>query len=125
MASEYEYAPELLIDRARELRQKMTHAESILWQALRRKPWGIKFRRQHPIGGFILDFYCSQANLGIEIDGGYHDEAEQMVNDAFRSEALLDRDIDVVRFTNDEVLADLPSVLEAIRREVAERTPTP
>jgi very-short-patch-repair endonuclease len=125
MASEYEYASDLLIDRARELRQQMTRAESILWQALRRKPWGIKFRRQHPIGGYILDFYCSQANLGIEVDGGYHDETEQMVNDAVRSEALLDRDIDVVRFTNDEVLADLPSVLEAIRREVAERTPSP
>lgn len=125
MVSEYEYASELLVDRARELRQRMTRAEAVLWQALRRKPWGIKFRRQHPVGAHILDFYCSQAKLGIEIDGGYHEQSEQLENDTERSKALLERSIAVVRFTNDEVLADLPRVLEAIRREVAARTPSP
>jgi very-short-patch-repair endonuclease len=123
---QYDFAPEISIERARELRQRMTRAEALLWQALRRKPWGVKFRRQHPVGPFILDFYCAQAKLGIEIDGGYHEENAQVENDASRSAAILERrGIDVVRFSNDEVLEDLPSVLEAIRREVALRTPSP
>jgi len=125
MASEYEYASEVLIDRARELRQRMTRAEAVLWQALRRKPWGVRFRRQHPVGAYILDFYCSEAKLGIEIDGGYHDEAQQIEIEDSRSQALLERNIEVVRFSNDEVLVDLPGVLEVIRREVAARRPSP
>jgi very-short-patch-repair endonuclease len=125
MASEYEYASDFLVDRARELRQRMTRAEAALWQALRRKPWGIKFRRQHPVGAYILDFYCNSASLAIEIDGSYHEGTEQMEADTSRSLALRDRSIHIVRFTNDEVLADLPRVLEAIRREVAARTPSP
>jgi leucyl-tRNA synthetase len=126
MAKNYDFAPELSIERARELRQRMTRAEALLWQALRRKPWGIRFRRQHPIGSFILDFYCAQARLGIEIDGGYHEENAQAENDASRSAVILQRrGIDVVRFSNDEVLEDLPAVWEAIRREVALRTPSP
>jgi very-short-patch-repair endonuclease len=126
MAKNYDFASELSRERARELRQRMTRAEALLWQALRRKPWGIKFRRQHPIGAFVLDFYCAQARLGIEIDGPYHDNTEQVEDDASRSVAIVQRrGVDIVRFSNDEVLADLTSVLKAIRREVAVRAPSP
>ena len=64
--------PEIL-DHARELRQPQTPAEQLLWRYLRSRPWeGIKFRCQHPIGRFIVDFYCAQAKLVIEIDGDSH-----------------------------------------------------
>jgi len=126
MPRTYNFAPEISVERARELRQRQTRAEGVLWQALRRKPWGIKFRRQHPVGPFILDFYCADAKLGIELDGGYHDEALQKENDTSRAAAILQRrGLDIVLFSNDEVLADLPDVLEAIRREVTARRPSP
>ena len=63
-----------LQERARELRKAMTQAEQVLWKALRgRRMAGLRFRRQHPVGRFILDFYCPAAKLGLEVDGGIHD----------------------------------------------------
>lgn len=63
---------------ARRLRRNQTHVESLLWRQLRRRELGgIKFRRQHPIGGFVVDFYCDAAELGVELDGGGHASPEQ------------------------------------------------
>ena len=99
--------------RARQLRQPQTPAEAKLWNHLRRKQLGdLKFRRQHPIDRFIVDFYCGEHKLVIEVDGDTH--AMQEEYDAARTEWLQDRGYRVIRFTNDEVHRQLPAVLEAI-----------
>jgi very-short-patch-repair endonuclease len=100
----------------------MTEAERVLWEALRgRRLAGLRFRRQHPVGRFILDFYCPIAKLCVEVDGGIHDlQAEQ---DAERSAALAAGGYRVVRVRNEEVLQDLPSALARI--EAATRPTEP
>ncbi len=101
------------IDRARELRRDATFPERLLWGRLRAsRLCGLKFRRQHPIGPFVADFFCSEHRLVIELDGNSHDgRAEQ---DARRSEYLRQEGLGVVRFGNDDVLRDLEAVLKAI-----------
>jgi very-short-patch-repair endonuclease len=107
-------------ERSRELRREQTEAERELWNGIR--GWGIaKFRRQHPLDRFILDFYCPSARLCIEVDGSVHDGKED--RDAARSEVLEARGIAVIRFTNDEVLHDTRGVLHRIKREVRARSP--
>jgi len=104
-----------LLERARELRQNATRAEQILWQALRNRQVGrLKFRRQHPIGRFILDFYCPEKRLAIEIDGGQHGEPEQHLYDEARTAALAEQGITVLRFSNEEVLNHLEGVLQTL-----------
>ncbi|MGB3207819.1 MAG: endonuclease domain-containing protein [Crinalium sp.] len=100
---------------ARRLRQELTPAESILWQALRgRQIEGLKFRCQHPVGRFIVDFYCPSVKLVIEVDGGIHDQ--QQVYDQARTEKLEAFGYHVLRFTNDQVMKDLSAVLEQISK---------
>ena len=102
--------------RARELRRELTPIETILWQRLRsRRLAGLKFRRQHPIGRFITDFYCAERKLVIEIDGDTH--AEQGRYDASRTAWLEEHGIKVIRFNNRDVLDNLPGVLEMIKDE--------
>ncbi len=101
---------------ARELRRELTPIEAILWQRLRsRRLAGLKFRRQHPIGHFITDFYCAERKLAIEIDGDTH--AEQGRYDTSRTAWLEEQGIKVIRFNNRDVLDNLPSVLEVIKDE--------
>lgn len=98
---------------ARHLRQNLTPAEAILWEELRgRKLEGLKFRCQHPIGRFIVDFYCPSFKLIIEIDGGIH--IQQQDYDQARTDQLQDFGYSVLRFTNDEVINDLPKVINQI-----------
>jgi len=98
---------------ARRLRRAMTPAEKILWEALRgRKLAGLKFRAQHPVGPFILDFYCPARKLVVELDGGIH--AQQAEYDSAREQQLNDFNYRVIRFRNEEVMKDLPSVLKRI-----------
>ncbi len=102
-----------ILARARELRQPQTPAEAKLWAHLRNRQLdGFKFRRQHPIGRFIVDFYCAACRLVIEIDGDSH--AEQIEYDQARTEWLNDLGYQVIRFTNREVFRRLEAVLEAI-----------
>ncbi len=102
--------------RARELRRELTPIEVILWQRLRyRRLAGLKFRRQHPIGPFITDFYCAERKLVIEIDGDTH--AKQRRYDASRTAWLEEHGIKVIRFNNRDVLDNLPGVLEMIKDE--------
>jgi len=104
--------PEIL-KRARELRQRQTPAEQILWQYLRNAQLdGIKFRRQHPIGRFIVDFYCAQTRLVIEIDGDSH--ADQVEYDQMRTNWLESQGYQVIRFTNCEVMEHPVDVMEDI-----------
>jgi very-short-patch-repair endonuclease len=107
--------------RARELRQPQTQAEAILWRQLRdRRLKGLKFRRQHPIGRFIVDFCYPKHKLVVEIDGDTH--ATQTEYDAARAEWLEMQGYRVIRFTNQEVYRQLPAVLEAILAACQEET---
>ena len=82
---------------------------------------GRKFRRQHPVSRFIADFYCHQAKLVIEIDGGYHEDHEQKLADQGRQKELEDIGLLVIRFRNDEVEMDIEGVVERIRVFLLER----
>ena len=100
-------------------RRPLTNAEQILWDALSNKQLnGWKFRRQHPCGTYILDFYCHQAGLCIEVDGAYHLQPEQKELDEIRTKYLQEAGIRVLRFTNQDVAFDLPKVLQAIKFEL-------
>ena len=110
-----------IFENARELRKNATPTEDLLWQELRnRKLCSFKFRRQHPIERFIVDFYCAQHRLAVEIDGDVH--AEQREYDAARTEWLEARGYRVIRFTNDQVFRQLPAVLETILAACPEDT---
>jgi very-short-patch-repair endonuclease len=105
-----------ILARACELRQPQTLAETKHWSHLRnRQLGGFKFRRQHPIDRFTVDFYCAACRLVIEIDGDSH--AEQVEYDQARAEWLSDQGCHVIRFTNRDVFQRLDAVLEAILRE--------
>ncbi|MEO8082601.1 MAG: endonuclease domain-containing protein [Ardenticatenales bacterium] len=109
---------------AREMRRAMTPAEQVLWEALRDgRLDGYRFRRQHSVGRFILDFYCSQRRLVVEVDGGYHDEPEQIARDNARTEHLRRHRYSVLRVSNDAVLHHLDDVLDAIDAHL--NTPPP
>lgn len=100
---------------AAELRKSMTVAEKILWQRLRnRQVNGLKFRRQHPVDVFILDFYCHVKKLAIEVDGGIHNNEEQREWDENRTYELNEFGIKVLRFTNEEVIDQTKEVMKSI-----------
>ncbi len=110
-----EPVPDYLIDNARKLRKNQTDAEALLWQLLRnRQIQNAKFRRQHPINPYILDFYCHEKKLAIELDGGQHNTDEGKVVDQRRTDFLNSKGIRVLRFWNNEVLQKTESVLELI-----------
>ena len=97
------------------MRQRQTDAENLIWYLLRgRRFLGLKFRRQHPIGRYVLDFYCEELHLAVELDGGQHNTDEARRKDSERSEILAARQIEVIRFWNHDVLGDLETVLEAL-----------
>jgi very-short-patch-repair endonuclease len=105
-----------LIAKARVLRKNMTPAESILWDHLRRKALeGYRFRRQHPAGRFILDFYCHPLRLAIELDGSVHHLPEQAEYDADRTAELERLGITVLRFRNEEILQNIDFVIDTIQ----------
>ena len=93
----------------------MTEAEEIFWRFSRNKKYeNIKFRRQHPIGLFIIDFYWAEKKLAVEIDGGIHKDKEVRGNDKERTKTLNDHGISVIRFTNEEVMNNVGDVLRRI-----------
>ena len=102
-------------DRAAELRKNMTKAEKRLWKYLRnRQVQNLKFRRQHPVSFFILDFYCHECKLAIEVDGKIHQQDEQREWDENRSFELNELGIHVLRFTNEEVMNSVLTVVKRI-----------
>ena len=108
----------------RTLRHEMTDAEKALWRILRcRQVSGLKFRRQHPCGDYILDFVCLDKKLVIEVDGGQHGERTEY--DEIRTLNLLTAGFCVLRFWNNEVLHDIEVVKERIWRKVEEKQPHP
>ena len=100
--------------RARALRRDMTLPEGVLWQALRQRPDGFKFRRQHPSGRCIVDFYCPAARLAIEVDGEAHSIGDRPERDVRRDYWLREQGFRVIRFRATDVMRDLQSVLTAI-----------
>jgi very-short-patch-repair endonuclease len=116
-----------LLERCRSLRKAATDAETLLWWLLRaRQVAGAKFRRQHQFGPYILDFYCHQHRLVVEVDGGQHTSSSaQVAKDAQRTAYLASRGIHVLRFTNLEVLQGAEGVIDRIWDEVEEPSPNP
>ncbi len=115
--------PTQFLDFARQLRRQATDAENLLWRLLRgRQIANAKFRRQHPFPPYILDFYCHELKLAVELDGGQHNEEVGRRRDARRDEYLAGHGIRVLRFWNNEVLGETEAVLEAIYAAVVERS---
>jgi very-short-patch-repair endonuclease len=102
------------------MRRKPTPAEARLWEVFRRRSRGLKFRRQFTIEPFIVDFYCPQARLVVEVDGEIHQK--QVEEDAVRQDFLERLGGRVVRFSNDEVMNALPNILRRIDQVVAEQS---
>ena len=104
----------LIFERARELRNSMTDAEIVLWGFLKTKPSGHKFRRQHPLGIYIADFFCYKLKLAIEVDGKIHTDKEVKANDDQRQELIESEGIKIIRFSNQEVMNCLETVINKI-----------
>jgi len=110
------------VNRARLLRKKATEPERILWRHLRNRNFaGYKFRRQHPLDGYVLDFYCPSAKLAIELDGGGNNYRTGQIRDRTRSEFLARHGVVVLRFWNHQIRQELDSVLRAIWFALEER----
>lgn len=97
------------------LRGRMTEAEKVLWQVLKKNEWQLNFRRQHPISIYIADFYCHKVKLVIELDGGYHENGDVKMNDQFRENKIKDFGITILRFKNEEVVDGIERVLLKIK----------
>jgi very-short-patch-repair endonuclease len=111
-----EKLPDQIKEYARQMRKKPTQAERKLWEQLKNKKLvGAKFRRQQPLAGFILDFYCDKFKLCVEVDGGIHQQFEQAEYDKSRDKYLNELGIRTIRFKNDEIETDLSSVLKKLQ----------
>jgi cyclase len=110
----FEGASHLIFENAKQLRENMTAAEMSLWLHLRGGLSGYKFRRQHPIGLYIADFYCHKVKLIVELDGSIHEKEEVKKNDAIRQADLEKWGYTIIRFSNDEVFKQLELVVMKI-----------
>ena len=115
-------ADPLIFSKARELRNKSTPAEQVFWLRLKEQFSGYKFRRQHPISIYIVDFYCHKLKLVIEIDGSVHDSEEAKLNDEKRQNDLENLNLTVIRFTNNQVKNEIELVIEKIASTIGKIT---
>jgi very-short-patch-repair endonuclease len=106
--------PRDTVKKARKLRSEMSLPETQLWRELRQRPGGLKFRRQHPAGEYVLDFYCAKAKLDVEIDGWVHDSKKTRAQDGARSHFLRGQGIATTRVPAKLVLEDLDAVVSRI-----------
>ena len=113
------------IERARRLRRNMSPPEATLWLALRARPGGFKFRRQHRLEPYTLDFYCHEAGVAIEVDGDAHDMGDNPGRDARRDVWLAERGILTLRFLAADVMGEMEAVVARILDVCASRTPPP
>lgn len=110
-------------ENAHYLRQVKTEAEEKLWQSLRnRKLMNLKFRRQHPFGNYVLDFYCHEIKLCIEADGSIHNEKDIKEYDIERTKVLNENGITVLRFTNKEIIDTIATVILKIEAYVQNKS---
>jgi len=122
-SSRHHDIPEETLRFARELRRQQTDAENLIWMLLRdRRLAGCKFRRQHPVAHYILDFYCHEAKLAVELDGGQH--ADKYAHDVGRDAFLEAQGIRVLRFWNNQVFSETEAVLEVIWQALRARAPS-
>jgi len=113
--SHQEKVPPYIYELSRTLRANRTDAEAVLWEILRNRSLnGLKFRRQHPLGRYIADFYCAESSLVIEIDGVHHGFPDQAEYDHIREEELGSRGLNILRFRNQEIMSDPGKALEVI-----------
>ena len=114
------------IERARSLRKQSTWAEKLVWSWLRdRRFSAYKFRRNHPVGKYFLDFYCREANLSIELDGRTHGFPEQQAYALAWTEFLVSMGIKELRFRNSRLRKEKQSIRDMIFRELQARAPHP
>ena len=109
---------QILKDRRRELRKNLTKTEQELWWYIRDKKLGVKFKRQHSIGGYILDFYCSEKKLIVELDGEIHNTKEAREYDAVRNKYFESLGYKTLRFLNREVEENIEKVLDKIEKNI-------
>ena len=118
MYKKFIYNNSALKQRRQDLRNAATSSERLLWKELQKSKLGVKFRRQHGIGNYILDFYCPERKLAIELDGSIHEGRKDL--DDYRTRTLKEHKIRVIRFWNSEIEKETDSVLEKIRMEILE-----
>jgi len=123
----FEGATHLIFENAKHLRNNMTQSEEILWMHLRTGINGYKFRRQHPIGNYIVDFFCHKIKLVIEIDGSVHNKEDVKENDETRQKDLENLGYYVIRFTNQQVIEQIETVFfnisEIVNNIIQNKTP--
>ncbi len=105
---------------AKTLRNKLTPAEEKIWEYLRKNKLGVRFRRQHPMAKYAVDFYCHKLKLVIEIDGEIHLDRTVQQEDQSKEESLLSFGLHIIRFTNDQVLNKTEEVITAIEEKIKE-----
>jgi very-short-patch-repair endonuclease len=114
--------PKETLKRARKLRSEMSMPEALLWRELRSRPGGFKFRRQHPAGVHVLDFYCAAVRLAIEVDGIAHDSVDAARHDAARANFLRSQHVATLRVPAKALLEDIGAVVARIIEVCRERT---
>lgn len=116
MAYKRIFAKPYLINQSRELRVDSTEVEKRLWWRIRNRQLGVKFRRQHPLNGYILDFACEELKLGIELDGGQHNDDTDKAWDVARTAVLATSGWQILRFWNNDVIENIEGVLVEIQQ---------
>ena len=113
----------IVFENAKKLRENMTWAERKLFEQLSKNKLGVRFRAQHPLSLYIVDFYCHQAKLVIEIDGDFHFNDEAQKADEERTSAIEEFGLRLIRFTNDEIFKNIHEVISEITKHINERVP--
>ena len=103
---------------AKALRSRQTFAEKLLWSKLRNNQLGYHFRRQHPMLEFVVDFYCEQLKLVIEVDGSVHLDPTVQIEDEYKDNSIQAYGMDLIRFTNEQVINNIDSVVELIKQQI-------
>ena len=113
-------APDFIFGYAKRMRGDYTIAENIMWQQLRNRQFhNLKFRRQHPFRKFILDFYCHEKKISIELDGLIHQDIAQLKYDEARTIALAENGITEIRFTNEDIISRKKDTLKILRQFIS------
>ena len=120
MANMHYSASKIIFQYAEVLRKNMTEAEKIVWERLSKNKLDVRVRRQHPFNKYIADYYCHELKLVIEIDGGIHLSKENRQYDISRDITLNEFGIQIIRFTNDQVINDIDQIIEELKRKIEE-----
>ena len=111
----HQFANAGVFGNAEMLRASMTHTEKMLWEELKNKKLRVKFRRQHPLGIYVLDFYCHELGLVIEVDGEYHFRPLQRIDDIEKDQILKEAGLTILRITDQEITDQITTTIEKIQ----------